>query len=138
GVGMAGLRVFYPEVFPFLSVTWLLYPVLGVFSRRLPIKPLLATLAVGTLVTLVVMNWYAPVSLTYIVKQAATGTRVENPQSTLFPYYLMPTGLSNLWGFQPLATLGDEPWQSAAVGAGALLLIVVTVLALRRTFRGDA
>jgi hypothetical protein len=137
GIAVAGVMVFYPEVFPFLAAPWLLYTMLGVLAGRLPVKPLVATLAVGTVVTLVLMNWYAPVSLTYLLKQAGTGTRVENPQSTLFPYYLMPTGLSNLWGFQPLATLGDDPWQSAAVGAGAVLLIVVTGIALVRAFRGD-
>jgi hypothetical protein len=138
GISVAGVLVFYPEVFPFLAAAWLLYTTLGALAGRLPLKPLLATLAIGTCVTLVIMNWYAPVSLLYILKQAGTGTRVENPQSTLFPYYLMPTGLSNLWGFQPLATLGEDPWQSAAVGAGALLLIVVTLISLVRTFRGDA
>jgi hypothetical protein len=137
GIAVAGVLVFYPEVFPFLAAAWLVYMALGALSGRLPLKPLLATLAVGTCVTLVLMNWYAPVSLVYILKQAGTGTRVENPQSTLFPYYLMPTGLSNLWGFQPLATLGEDPWQSAAVGAGALLLILVTIIALVRTFKGD-
>lgn len=138
GVLIGGLMIFYPEVFPFLALTWLIYVVVGVLRGRLPIKPLLATLGFGALSTLAVLNWYTPVSLTYLMMQAGTGTRVEDPQRTLFPYYLMPTGLSNLWGLQPLATLGTEPWQSLAILVGLILFIAVAIAALVYTWRGDA
>jgi hypothetical protein len=138
GVVVAGLMVFYPEIFPFLALTWMIFTSIGVVRRGLPIRSMLLTLAVGTVATVAFLNVYTPISLTYLFQQASTGTRTDNPAQTLFPYYLMPSGLANLWGIQPLATLGIEPWQSGAIAIGAAILIFVAVVAIRRTWRGDA
>ncbi len=138
GVIIAGLMVFYPEIFPFLAMSWLIYTVVGVAMRRLPVRPLLATLGFGTIATVAFLSIYTTVSLAYLMHQAGTGTKTDNVQRTLFPYYLMPSGLSNLWGFQPLATLGLEPWQSLAIGIGALLFVGIGVAAVIYTLRGDS
>ena len=62
----------------------------------------------------------------------ATGRQLVDPSDsavTLFPYYLLPSGLANLWGFQPIAPFTGKPWLSTSIVLGALLLVAVSVAA---------
>jgi hypothetical protein len=138
GLLVAGLTVMYAEIAPFLALGYGLFAIIGILRQRLPVWPMLGTAAVAVPTALLALNRFVPTTIAYIMRQAGTGVVPEDPQLTLFPYYLMPTGLANLWGFQRVATAMAEPLQSLAIGAGALLLILVVAAALWRTWQGSA
>lgn len=136
GVVVAGLAVTYPELAPFLGLAYVLWAGVSLVRGRLPLRPVLTAAAVAIPVGLLLLNRAVPTTVAYILRQGGTGTVPDDPTTTLFPYYLMPTGLANLWGFQRLAFAMDEPFQSVVIAAGGLLLIAVSLVALRRAWSG--
>ena len=136
GVVVAGLAVTYPELAPFLAIGYVAWAGVSLLRGTLPVRPVLTAAAVAIPVGLLLLNRAVPTTVAYIMRQGGTGTVPDDPTTTLFPYYLMPTGLANLWGFQRLAVAMDEPFQSVVIAAGALLLAAVALAALRRAWGG--
>lgn len=136
GVVVAGLAVVYAEITPFLVLGYLLWAAVAVVRGTLPLRPVFAAAAVAIPVGLIVLNRAVPTTIAYVLRQGGTGVEPDDPTTTLFPYYLMPTGLANLFGFQRVSFAMAEPFQSIAIAAGGLLLVVLAAVALRRTWAG--
>ncbi len=137
GIVVAGLAILYPEVLPFWALAYLVYLSVGLLRKRLPGRPLARAAIIAAAASIVILNRYAPTAVYYLLQQAHTGRASEDPRYTLFPYYLMPSGLANLWGFQPVATTFPEPWQSVGILFGGLLLIAAAIIAVRMTWNGS-
>src|SRR5262249_11173499 len=95
----AGLMLVYPAVIPFLGLAFLV----GLAANRaqwrgLAWRPLLAVFGVATLGVLLLVNYYFPATLNFLLCQALHGSSGSVVLSELFPYYLLPTGLPNVWG----------------------------------------
>lgn len=136
GVAVAGLAVMYAEITPFLVLGYLLWAAVALARSGLRLGPAFTAAAVAIPVGLLLLNRAVPTTIAYVLRQGGSGVVPDDPTRTLFPYYLMPTGLANLWGFQGLAVAVEEPYQSIAIAAGALLLIAVALAALRRAWGG--
>jgi hypothetical protein len=77
---------------------------------------------VGGAVVLILLNAYLGTVLRYLAHQA-TARPQGGLVTEIFPYYLLPTGLANLWGLLPLSgPWPDEPWLSIRIVLGAILL----------------
>ena len=140
-VGSA-LLVFYPEVTPFLGLSFGLYVLVVLLRRRSTVSFRSASVALGVAagVGLAVVNLYAFTAINFLARQAVTATRPKTEvdiDQALFPYFLIPSGLANLWGFQPITYLTGEPWLSMSVIVGALLLVAVTAAALVLAWRAQ-
>jgi hypothetical protein len=131
----AGLFVMYPEVVPFLGLSWLLFVGLSLARRRERLLSLAPVLGVAIVAGALLLNSYTLISLAFLSTQATAGMAHADLETLLFPYFLVPSGLASLWGFQNLVQLPNEPWLSTSIGAGAVLLIVSFVAAIRGSWR---
>ncbi len=132
----AALLVEYPEVVPFLGLSWLLY--LGVLQvkRRLAIRPLAIVLSVAVVLGVGLLNSYVPTSVVFLWYQAGAGLAAPDLSLSLFPYYLVPSGLATLWGFQSVVSLTSEPWLSLSILLGGVLLLTAVFAAFYGALRG--
>ena len=70
-----------------------------------------------------------------IMLQMGSGFRSVDLSLSLFPYFMIPTGLANLFGLMPLAFNFPEPYTSLSILAGLLALIVALGFAVRESLR---
>lgn len=70
-----------------------------------------------------------------IMLQMGQGFRSVDLSLSLFPYFMIPTGLANLFGLMPLAVNFPEPFTSLTIVAGLLALLTALAFAIRESFR---
>ena len=107
-------------------------------ARRVP--GLRATLTVGALalVTFALLMWQRAVSaVLFLLGQVAAGSEGTELQRVYFPFYLLPSGLANVWGFLPLARVPLEPFASFAIFFAALFLLAAVLLCAWSVWRGQ-
>ncbi len=137
GLMVAGLAFIYPELAPFFAVGCALYFLLGLLTGRLHVGRLSLAALVAVPVAFVLLNRAVPTTIAYILRQNGTGAIADDASVTLFPYFLMPTGLANLWGFQRVSSPMFEPFQSTVIAAGLLMSVAMVLAAIRRTWQGS-
>jgi hypothetical protein len=139
GVLTAALMFVYPEVLPFLGVAVVLYLAIGLARRTTAVRPLLAGGGCALATIGVLLNSYLIAVYFWLSGQASHGAAHKEMLAQIFPYYLVPTGLAQLWGF--LAISGrppPEPWLTASVVLGGGVLAASAAFAAVRAWRGDA
>jgi hypothetical protein len=128
----AALFEAYPELTPFVGFA------AGMYYLRFP-RIQFARVAVYLGILLfgvgVLLNEY----IANVVWVFAERMRSANVASVdkLFPYYLVPSGLYNVFGIAPVATFPTEPWISLAILLGMVAAAVVLFATLRRAWRGE-
>jgi len=134
---LSALLVVYPEVVPFLALAFVLSATIQTLRRRLALPTLLWPLTTLSLFCVLFLNRYLLTALVFIQK-AIGKIQPADLRYSLFPFYLLPSGLANLWGFLALSqTTFAEPWLSLAIAAGALLLILAAAAAAWQTWLGQ-
>jgi hypothetical protein len=121
GVLISALVVSYPEILPFLAVPIVIFTVwrMIVGSQRTIILFYATTLATAATLT----TTYARYAAGYFAIQVFSGLSAVRPE-VLFPYFLIPSGLANVWGLAPINLRFHEPWMSVAIVMGAVLLLL--------------
>jgi hypothetical protein len=137
GLLLSGLMLWYPEATPLLGLGFFLHVGLAWWQRRLPLRPTLVLMAGAGGLALLLLNRYLLFFGSFLVRQASGGLSGSAGAMELFPFYLLPTGLANLWGFQPIVGMSDEPWLSISIVAGAVLLLLTPLLAFRAARQGS-
>ncbi len=134
---LAGLFLHYPEVIAFAVLSAIVFWCSrGIRERRIPRIPL-GYLAASLLLVCVMIRGAV---LTGIINtlgnvQNAALTGVI-PTRSIFPHFLMPSGLPTLFGFLPLAQYPPEPVLSGTILIGLVLFVVVWVQAGIAIWRG--
>lgn len=135
---VAGLCVTYPEVTPFAGLAFGFHlAVLAVRQRQLPWRHLQLAMFSG-LAALVWLRYDTLLYLNTVLGQAGSGTEATAASNVLFPYYLVPSGLANLFGLLPLAASAPEPYFSAAIVTGFGLLLAFAVSAVHAGWQARA
>jgi hypothetical protein len=132
GLLLSALLLAYPEVFPFLAAATGFYLVVAWWQRSLALQSFLVMSATGGVTTLVLLN-AAILGVLFFLDCQIHHVTADNQQQLIerMPYFLLPSGLANLWGLQPLAGgQAQGAWLWAAIGLGAGLLLAVTVAAV--------
>lgn len=143
GIGLlvAGLIVWYPELLPFLLLSWLCWVgtavlragragITAVTKQRI----LLSVLALSCLV--LVFNRYLLIVLRFMLGQSVQGLETNDPSSLYFPFYLIPSGIGYFWGLLPIGFLVPEPWMSTAIVAGIALWALLLVFIFQQLKQG--
>ena len=132
----AALCVTYPEVTAFAGLAGLVAAGFEtVRQRRLPTARLTLFLySVAGVMLLLRTNMLAYVFT--IMLQLGSGFRSVDLSLSLFPYFMIPTGLANLFGLMPLAVNFAEPWTSVTIIAGGLALLAALAVGVREAVRG--
>jgi hypothetical protein len=137
GVVMAGLLIIYPEVTPFLGLSFFLYHGVQVVRHRRLDQALRIGAICGTaiVVMVVAMQVYAVNSLYFLMDQAQTGNANVAVQVKLFPFYLLPSGFANLWNLQRVSSLPFEPYLSISIFIAIALTLFDQAAWMRRDAR---
>ena len=133
-VAASALALFYPECSPFALVAYGLYVALEVArTRRFPGARVVAL--EYALMLIVVCLRFNLISYIYTFGgQLAAGVRQNDLSLSLFPFFLIPQGLSMLFGLQPLNRQLDDPAQSLLIVLGMALLLLAVAVGLRRSW----
>ena len=134
-VGSAFLLT-YPEFAPFVGFA--LACRLGFIASQSPavLVSQIAMYSTAGIVGLFLLAPYATRLLPFFLLQLKSGA--GDSATEIFPYFLIPSGLGNLWGFLPIGGGSADPWLSTAIILGGVLLLVTFALTLRLLRRGDA
>lgn len=128
GVLLAVLVFTYPEILPFLIAAGALFAAVSLLRTHATVKPLVAMVTTAVVLVCVVLNSYVLGAVSLLLFALQAGQR----NSLLFPYYLIPSGLAELWGFLPIAGVAPgEPWQSISILLGGALLVVAAYASIR-------
>jgi hypothetical protein len=133
GVAGAGFVGVYPELLPFVAIS-LLISIAIHLMRRVDVRPLLLNVAAASVVGFILLNAQTIPMLTLILRRL--GGR-ENPFTTFFPYYLIPSGLANFWGLQPVAQFAADPAQSILILMGGVFTLGAIALMILLLIRAD-
>jgi hypothetical protein len=135
GLTCGVLCIFYPEVTPFAGLTFIGFlAVRLVILRQSPRASL--SIAIYTLVWLSLLLRHN--LLSYVVTLLGQGTSVMrsvNPLLSLFPYFMIPSGMGDLFGWMPISHDFPEPIASLTIGVGIVLLLVTTAVSIRQALR---
>lgn len=126
----------YPEVTPFAVVVFL--PYLGILAlrERERARRLLA-MACLTLAGIIVLLHHNLFSYIYTFsKQFESATRVTDLSLSLFPFFMIPTGFSNLFGWMPIGHDFAEPFLSLSVLSGMGFMIAALGMGAMGCARG--
>lgn len=127
---VSALLICYPEVTPFLFLSVITYFIINLFQGWRPQLNFLLVIVfcIGNL--LLSLNTFLINFFIFLEQQASAGLSTTNAE--IFPYFLLPTGLSNLWGILPIAASIKEPWQSIAIFVGVMLLVLTIIMAIKQ------
>ena len=133
-VGSA-LAVFYPEVTPFVILS------LGglmifewIKTKRIPgSKVVLLTYSILGLIIVLRHNLIA--YLYTFGNQLFSGIKLGDLSLSQFPYFLIPSGVSALFGFQPMNFDLNEPFGSLLIALGLILLCITFIFALGKAWK---
>ncbi|MDO8543843.1 MAG: hypothetical protein Q7S40_25655 [Opitutaceae bacterium] len=130
-IAAAALCICYPEPTPFLGLAYVLFLALGFARRRVSLDGAITVLAYTLLGAVILLRYNAISYVSTLVMQLGSATHEANLLLSLFPYFLLPTGFSNLFGWMPIAKDFAEPAVTLSIAGGMGL----SVLLLWRTVR---
>ena len=130
----AALGMVYPEVTPFFILSFLAYHAILLFQRRESAREFLVGTALLIPGTAIFLGYFLAVTIRTVLLQSAGGMMAAF--NAAFPYFLMPSGLANLWGFAPVEKY-NQPLLGAWIIVGAVLLFFVVVKAIGRIRRDE-
>lgn len=127
-MAIGGLLIWYPEGIPFLGLSWIVFLISSVVFSKRSIRPIVIyTLILGTLVILVLPQYGISAIKFMLTQSGSIGVGVKgDPTGLLFPYYLVPTGISAFWGLSPVHRgIPSDPVASVGfIVALALMLLL--------------
>ncbi len=133
GVLISALVVSYPEILPFLAVPVLIFTIWRmVIGNRKTILWLYVT-AFASAAALIAT--YARYAAGFFAIQVFSG--LSGLPEVLFPYFLIPSGLADVWGLAPINLRLHEPWMSIAIVMGAVLLLLCILGVVDRVKKFD-
>ncbi|HET9393760.1 MAG TPA: hypothetical protein VFO29_09630 [Candidatus Rubrimentiphilum sp.] len=139
GVVLAGQLLIYPELLAFTVIAIGAYGGLRLIRGKAQVRNAAVSLATIALVAVIVAGQNLLTMLLLISHRFNSAVPTDARVSMVdlrFPYYLIPSGFGNVWGFFAIATLPPEPWLSIAIGLTMLMTIAVFVLAVRYAILG--
>ncbi len=138
-VASTGLAMVYPEVTPFLVLGVALY--IGARLLRRSLSWGTAAVWLGSIgaLTILFLNLYLRNYLAVVEARVVQSAAPENPKFfiELFPFYLIPSGLPNLFGIYSSVQTIPEPWLSLGIFVGLVLLVIAGYSAIAGTLAAE-
>ena len=131
----AGIGIVYPEILPFAVLPILAYHLRLALLNRETLRSLAAPAVATAVSLLVLLGPFTPSAILTLAEQASRGTQ-SSSVTVLFPYYLIPSGLAQIWGFLPLSQW-NSPFLGLAIVAGGFLLALTAAGAFWIAWRGE-
>ena len=131
----SALCIYYPEATPFAALAYIGFVTLWILRKRaLPIGHVaLTAYTLAGIALLLRSNLISYVSV--FVMQFTSAMQVSNLLLSLFPYFMLPTGFANIFGWMPIAGDFAEPVVSLSIAGGMLLMVAILARAARDALR---
>jgi len=133
GITLSGLVAYYPELSPLVLVAVALYAAVAVLRKSTSVAMTASLLGTGLASTAILLGPHLRAML-ILLERRYVSLGAERAQA-LFPYFLVPSGLADLWGFLPASQLWSEPWTSVAILGGLMLTVTAFACAVAGTWR---
>ncbi|HVX57712.1 MAG TPA: hypothetical protein VHA37_08335, partial [Candidatus Saccharimonadales bacterium] len=131
----AALCIFYPEVTPFVVLTFGGFAALWTVRHRTMPQGLIIV-GIYTLLGVVILLRHNLISyVSILIVQSGGALNAANLLLSLFPYFMIPTGFSNLFGWMPISHDFPEPVVSASIVVGMLVMAVILIRSIRQAWR---
>lgn len=124
------LLISYPEIIPILGLACIAYFVVSLSRGWRPKRVFLILVALCLLESILLLNTYWFNIATFLHYQATAG--LTDNKGDLFPYFLVPSGVADLWGLLPLATIFKEPFASLAIIAAFVFSGLAIFLSIKQ------
>jgi hypothetical protein len=136
---LAAEAAVYPEIMTMLAVGVLGFFGVAVAKKTVRVQDAVAWLGAVAAGTVVLLNVHASTfaNMIYSTVRFGTGAGLKSNAASHFPYYLLPSGLPDLFGIIPLAGGPSEPWLSIAIVLGAGLFACVLLATFSLLKRGE-
>ena len=132
---IAALAMFYPEVSPFAALAIGAYFFIEWFGTKVFPAARIVLLEYALVLFFILLR-YNVISYIYsLSNQFVGGLRKNDLALSLFPFFLIPSGVSSLFGLQAMNIDLSEPYGSIFIFIGFVLLISVTVYSLRDIYK---
>jgi hypothetical protein len=135
GFVAGGLCLYYPEVTPFGGLSFAVYLVLAFVLDRERRAAWLDLTVYSVLFTVVYLNYNTLSYIYTLLKQFVSAVRSNDLSLSLFPYFLVPTGFGNLYGWMPFIQTFPDPVPTLSVIAGMVTTLIVLAAACREGWR---
>lgn len=128
GILAAGFCIAYPELLPFFGLAFLLFHgARAIGGANIVLKQMRSVLAVAV-VALLLAAPYIPGLIIFLLGQLNEGaTQGRVGGISIFPYFVVPSGLATLWGFTGIGFDPGEPWLSVSIILGLVLFLVAII-----------
>lgn len=134
---LASLAITYPEIAPFLVLAFLVWHGLTLLRSHGSVKASLPVWILALVLMMVFLNSYLPDSVTFLREQSTADSRGASRTETLFPFYLIPSGLANLWSLLGIAQRNAPAELDVKIFVGFGLTLILGLLALQWTRRRE-
>jgi hypothetical protein len=132
----SALAMFYPEVSPFAAISIFLFFFLEWFQTR-TFPSARAVLLQYVLVLFFILLRFNVISYIYgFFNQLESGLGKNDLALSLFPFFLIPSGIPALLGIQDMAADIADPWGSILFFLAVFFLILVLFKSIRQIARG--
>lgn len=137
GLSLVGsaLAVFYPEVTAFAVLVGLSFAMIEAARTRAWPAARTRLFIYGIAGVLVLLNINALTYVFTVTAQMGQGFRSVDLNLSVFPYFMIPTGVANLFGLMPLAIIHPEPIASITIAVGIIALVSCLYSATREALR---
>ena len=127
----AALAMFYPEVSPFAAITVVIYFFCDWYKTK-AFPAARVVLLQYVLILFIIILRYNVISYIYsLSNQVVGGLRQTDLALSLFPFFLIPSGIAALFGLQPMNADVPEPWGSCVIILGGLLFFFIIILCFK-------
>ncbi len=120
---IAGLFVWYPEALPFLGLGWFVYVAICIWQDKKGGLSLLIPAGIVGILLLLLLQGTIREAMGFLLFQASMAGKTVDPSDVMFPYMLIPSGISMLWGISVMGGGVDEPLLSGGIALGLALTL---------------
>jgi hypothetical protein len=117
----------YPELIPFALVVSCAF---FLCQGRSALASHSVFLVLVSCVSVCILGGYVANVVDVLQGRISVGTSSDTGNG-LFPFYLVPSGVANLFGLTAIADFPDDPWMSLSIAAGVFLLCLVLAVVVR-------
>jgi hypothetical protein len=135
GLLLVGLLLVYIELATTLVAAYALFVAVLAGRRRLTRSALLRLWLAPLGIAALLLNTYLVAELRFVAHQASHG--LQGSEGFLFGYALVPTALPSIIGVRTLDSSTTARFTSAAIVLAAVVLVMLTIWAVRGALRGE-
>ena len=127
----ASLCIYYPEVTPFAALSISAYHFIKWVRNRCFPSIHVVLIQYSILGTVILLRYNFISYLYTLVNQFVGASRKVDLSLSMFPFFLVPTGLASVFGFQPMMGDISDPWASVIIILGFILLLICIFYAIK-------